>query len=128
MGLIDRQEVLKKTEIFDAEGVQQRMDVIAKLQQSLQGAQEQIKKLKGDLQTRDRESVNLRKKLEVEKFASGLDKVQNKSEAAGTLYEKRLDDTLSTIKGKITDYVSSIDKEKGSPSSGKKQSKKQEKK
>ena len=129
MGLIDRQEVLKKTEVFDAEGVQQRMDVIAKLQQSLKGAQEQIKKLKGDLQTRDREAVNLRKKLEVEKFASSLDKVQNKSEAAGTLYEKRLDDTLSTIKGKIADYVTSIDKnEKDSPSRGKKQSKKQEKK
>ena len=129
MGLIDRQEVLKKTEVFDAEGVQQRMDVIAKLQQSLKGAQEQIKKLKGDLQTRDREAVNLRKKLEVEKFASSLDKVQNKSEAAGTLYEKRLDDTLSTIKGKIADYVSDIEKEKkDSPSSGKKQSKKQEKK
>jgi len=129
MGLIDRQEVLKKTEVFDAEGVQQRMDIIAKLQQSLKGAQEEIKKLKGDLQTRDRESVNLRKKLEVEKFASSLDKVQNKSEAAGTLYEKRLDDTLSTVKSQIADYVSDIEKEKkDSPSSGKKQSKKQEKK
>ena len=124
MGLIDRQEVLKKTEVFDAEGVQQRMDTIAKLQGSLQGAQEQIKKLKGDLQTRDREAVNLRKKLEVEKFASGLDKVQNKSQAASTLYEKRLDDTLSTVKRQITDYVSDLDKkEKDSPSRGKKQSK-----
>ena len=125
MGLIDRQEVLKKTEVFDAEGVQERMDIITKLQQSLQGAQQEIKKLKGDLQSRDRESVNLRKKLEVEKFASSLDKVQNKSEAAGTLYEKRLDDTLSTIRGKITDYVSSANN-MDSPSSGKKQSKKQE--
>ena len=124
MGLIDRQEVLKKTEVFDAEGVQQRMDTIAKLQGALQGAQEEIKKLKGDLQTRDRESVNLRKKLEVEKFASGLDKVQNKSQAASTLYEKRLDDTLSTVKRQITDYVSELDKqEKDSPSGGKKQSK-----
>ena len=124
MGLIDRQEVLKKTEVFDAEGVQQRMDTIAKLQGALKGAQEEIKKLKGDLQTRDRESVNLRKKLEVEKFASGLDKVQNKSQAAGTLYEKRLDDTLSTVKRQITDYVSDLDKkDKGSPSSGKKQPK-----
>ena len=110
MGLIDRQEVLKKTEVFDAEGVQQRMDTIAKLQGALKGAQEEIKKLKGDLQTRDRESVNLRKKLEVEKFASGLDTVQNKSQAAGTLYEKRLDDTLSTVKRQITDFVSDLDK------------------
>ena len=131
MGLIDRKEVLKKTEVFDAEGVQQRMDVIAKLQGALKGAQEEIKKLKGDLQTRDRESVNLRKKLEVEKFASGLDKVQNKSQAAGTLYEKRLDDTLSTVKRQITDYVSDLEKQEkkqDSPSSGKKQSKNRRKK
>ena len=129
LGLIDRQEVLKKTEVFDAEGVQQRMDTIAKLQGALQGAQAEVKKLKGDLQTRDREAVNLRKKLEVEKFASGLDKVQNKSQAASTLYEKRLDDTLSTVKRQITDYVSDLDKkEKDSPSSGKKQSKNRRKK
>jgi len=71
-GLIDKQEALKKTEIFDKEGILQRTDVIAKLQQQLQGAQEQIKKLSGDLQTRDRESVHLRKSAEVEKFKGKL--------------------------------------------------------
>ena len=59
-GLIDRQEVLKKTEIFDMEGVMQRTDTIQQLKQQLQGAQEQIKQLKGDMQSRDREAVNLR--------------------------------------------------------------------
>ena len=44
-GLIDKQEVLKKTEIFDMEGVMKRTDIIAKLQQGLTQAQEQIKKL-----------------------------------------------------------------------------------
>ena len=34
IGLIDRQEVLKKTEIFDQEGVMQRMDEIAMLRDS----------------------------------------------------------------------------------------------
>ena len=100
-GLIDRQEVLKKTEIFDMEGVLERIDVIAQLQQQLQGSQEQIKKLQGDLQTRDREAVNLRKKVEVEKFKGELDSVSTKSKAAGNLYEQRLDDSLSTIKRDI---------------------------
>ena len=67
-GIIDRQEVLKKTEVFDMEGVMQRTDIIAQLQGQLQQSGEEIKKLKGDLQTRDREAVNLRKKVEVEKF------------------------------------------------------------
>ena len=60
-GIIDRQEVLKKTEVFDMEGVMQRTDIIAQMQQKLEQSGEEIKKLKGDLQTRDREAVNLRK-------------------------------------------------------------------
>jgi hypothetical protein len=71
-GLIDKVEALKKTEIFDKEGVLQRTDMIAQLQQQLQGAQEQIKKLSGDLQTAHRESVQARKKVEVVKFAGDL--------------------------------------------------------
>ena len=100
-GLIDRQEVLKKTEVFDMEGVLERIDIIQQLQGALKEAQEQNKKLQGDLQTRDREAVNLRKKVEVEKFKSDLDGVSNKTKAANTLYEKRLDDNLSTIKRDI---------------------------
>jgi len=113
-GLIDRQEVLKKTEIFDMEGVMQRTDMIQQLQQQLQGAQSQIKQLKGDLQTRDREAVNLRKKVEVEKFKGDLDKVSNKAGAASTLYEKRLDDTLATVKTQIRDSA----KQGSTPSGG----------
>ena len=48
------------------------MDIVAQLQQQLQGAQDHIKKLSGDLQTRDREAVNLRKAAEVEKFKGKL--------------------------------------------------------
>jgi hypothetical protein len=83
-GLIDKVEALKKTEIFDKEGVLQRTDQVAKLQQQLQGAQEQIKKLSGDLQTANRAEVQSRKKTEVEKFKGKLkeqeydSKTQNK--------------------------------------------------
>ena len=101
-GLIYREEVLNKTEVFDIEGVMERTDIIAKLQQQLQSAQEQIKQLSGDLQTRDREAVNLRKRVEVEKFKGDMDKVSNKAQAASTLFEKRLDDNLSTVKTEIS--------------------------
>ena len=123
-GLIDRQEVLKKTEIFDMEGVMQRTDIIAKLQGQLQGAEEEIKKLRGDMQSRDRESVNLRKRIEVEKFKNNLDQVGNKAKAAGTVYEKRLDDSLATIKQQIKESAKKI----GSPSSGSKEAAKRRKK
>ena len=100
-GLVDRQEVLKKTEVFDMEGVMQRMDAVAQLQGQLQQAGEKIKKLEGDLQTRDRESINLRKKVEVEKFKTGLDKTQNKASAAASVFEKRLNDEDKNIRTQI---------------------------
>ncbi len=71
-GLIDKVEALKKTEIFDKDGVIERTDRIASLEGQLQGAQDQIKKLEGDLQTAHRESVQSRKKVEVEKFKGKL--------------------------------------------------------
>ena len=83
-GLIDKVEALKKTEIFDKEGVLQRTDMVAQLQQQLQSAQEQIKKLSGDLQTSNRAEVQSRKRTEVEKFKGKLkeqeydSKTQNK--------------------------------------------------
>ena len=111
-GLVDKQEVLKKTEIFDMEGVMERTDQIAQMQGQIQQQQEQIKKLEGDLQTRDREAVNLRKKVEVEKFKTELDKTKNKTESAGVLFEKRLDDNLATVKRQIKDAT----KKESSPS------------
>ena len=84
-GLIDKVEALKKTEIFDKEGVMQRTDQVAQLQSQLQQAQEQIKKLNGDLQTAHRESIQSRKQVEVAKFQGKLkeqeydSKTRNKS-------------------------------------------------
>ena len=89
-GLIDRHEALKKTEIFDKSGVLQRMDIVQQLQQQLAGAQEEIKKLSGDLQTRDREAVNLRKQTEVEKFKGRLKETELTSKTDNKLASQRL--------------------------------------
>ena len=112
-GLIDREEVLKKTEVFDIEGVLERTDTIGKLQQQITQSQEMVKQLKGDLQTRDREAVNLRKRLEVEKFKTELDGVSNKAKASASVFEKRLDDNLATVKSDIRRSIKD-----GSPSKG----------
>ena len=111
-GIIDKQEVLKNTEVFDMEGVLQRTDLIAQLQGQLQQAQESIKKLTGDLQTRDREAVQLRKKVEVEKFKTSLDQTSNKAKAANTVFEKRLDDATSQIRKEIQDAAKERTSEK----------------
>ena len=46
-------------------------------------------------------------KVEVEKFKGQLDKVQNKSTAAGTIFEKRLDDVLNQTRKELMEITSS---------------------
>ena len=112
-GLIDKQEVLKKTEVFDMEGVLQRTDIIGQLQQQLKAATEQLKDLKGDMQTLTRENVHLKQKVEVEKFKTGLDAVETKAKAAGSLFDSRLGDQLSLVEKEVRDAA----KERSKPPS-----------
>ena len=75
LGLVDDVEVLKKTEIFDKEGVLQRKGRMAQMQQYIAQLENQVKKLSGDLQTSEREQVSARKRTEVEKFKSTLNEI-----------------------------------------------------
>jgi hypothetical protein len=81
LGLIDKVEALKKTEIFDKEGVLQRTGEVQRLQQAVSQLQEQNKILSGDLQTAQRESMSDRKRVEVQKFKSELNKVVTGAQA-----------------------------------------------
>ena len=45
-GIIDKKEVLKKTEVFDMEGILERTDLVGQLQGQVKTQQEEIKKLK----------------------------------------------------------------------------------
>ena len=123
-GIIDRNEVLKKTEVFDMEGVLERIDMITQLQQQLQQLQDENKKLSGDLQSRDREAVNLRKKVETEKFKGKLDKLENKSSAASGLFEQRLGDILDLVKDEVKREIQSKMKDDTSKKSSSKKGKK----
>ena len=97
-GIIDKQEVLKKTEVFDMEGVMERTDVVQQLQGQVKQQEEQIKKLKGDMQTREREVYHAKQRAELEKFKADLDKASTQTKASGKLFEKRLDDALGQAK------------------------------
>ncbi len=100
-GLIDKVEALKKTDIFDKEGVLSRTDQIQQLQQALAGAQEQIKKVSGDLQTAHRESIQARKRTEVEKFKAELSKESSNSKAETKLSVDRLKDAVKLESEKL---------------------------
>jgi len=119
-GIIDKQEVLKKTEVFDMEGVMQRTDLIQQLQQQIQQATETIKAMQGDLQTREREIYHAKMKAEIEKTKSNLKGTENRAKMSGTLFEKRLDDALGQVKKEVAE-ASKPDSPSSSPK--KKQSK-----
>lgn len=100
-GIIDRNEVLKKTEVFDMEGVLDRIDTLQQLQGQVQQSQKQIKDMTGDIQTKDREIQHLRNRIETEKFKTKLEAQTQQSKAASKIFEKRLDDTLGTVKQQL---------------------------
>ena len=100
-GLIDRTEALMKTDIFDKEGVLQRMDIVQQLQGQLQQAQEAVKNLQGDLQTAHRESVSARKRTEVEKFKSELKSQESESKSANRLAVGKLENAVKLESEKL---------------------------
>ena len=94
-GLVDRTEVLKKNpEIFDKESILSRMSEIAQLQQSNASLEQQIKVLQGDLQTAQRESVQDKKRVAVEKFKRDLSEVRSDAKAEKKVQTNKFADTV----------------------------------
>ena len=94
-GIIDQVEVLEQTEVADTEGVLERVSVISQQQQTIQALEEELKRIKGDLQTTERESVHDKKRVEIEKFKRQLGRASDKTAKAVELFEARLGDQLS---------------------------------
>jgi hypothetical protein len=106
-GLIDQVEVLKKSELVDIDGVLGRSGQVVQMQQQMNMLQEELKKVKGDLQTATREELHAKKRLEVEKFSSDLDKISNRAESATQLYKARIAD----VENNLMNSVSSVEKD-----------------
>tara|TARA_R100000742_G_C4279228_1_gene103287 strand:- start:2331 stop:4559 length:2229 start_codon:yes stop_codon:yes gene_type:complete len=102
-GLIDQIELLKQTDVADMEGVLQRNGQMQQMQQQVQAQSEEIKKLKGDLQTAQRESLHDRKRVEVKEFEKKLAKAEAKVEMAQQLYKARLGDELKMARNDLSE-------------------------
>ena len=123
-GIIDKKEVLKKTEVFDMEGIIERTDQVGQMQGQLQQQEEKIKELEGDLQTRERENYHLKQKAELEKFKAGLDRVSTQGKASGKIFEKRLDDVLGQAKSNVREMNKANAKQPATPDTKKSAGKK----
>ena len=60
--------------------------------------------------------------MAVNKVETELDKVKNKSQAAGTIYEKRLDDMLAGIKKQVATAIKDMSSLPSSKGTAKKRS------
>jgi len=89
-GLVDQQAVLKKAEFPDSEEIIERMDMIKNLSMQLQQAQETIKGLQGDMQTREREVFHAKQDAEVSKMKANIKGEEVKALAARMIYENSL--------------------------------------
>ena len=80
------------------DGVMARKGQLQQAMGQIQAQEEQIKKLQGDLQTAQRESVHDRKRIEVKEFEVKLAKAEAKAEMATQLYQTRLSDEIRNIR------------------------------
>jgi hypothetical protein len=92
--IIDRVEVLKKTDVFDIEGVLTRIDTIEQLKGALDEAQQKIKTLEGDIQTRERELFHTKLNAAVNQEAMKAHEQTLEQRKATELHNARLGDTL----------------------------------
>jgi len=96
-GLIDQTEALKKTEIFDKRGVLERTSLVSQLQSALANAEEQIKKLGGDLQTAQRETIGARQRVEVEKTKTTLHGIEADAKAESKVQVNKLQTAVNSL-------------------------------
>ena len=109
MGVIDQTELLKQTDVADMEGVLERAGIHSQLNSQVMQLEEEVKKLKGDLQTAQRESLHDRKRVELKDFEVKLAKLEAQMSAASQLYKHRTNDHLKQIKEEVNIMVKEAD-------------------
>ena len=109
LGVIDQVELLQQTDVADMEGVLERAGIHKQLQQQVESSQEEIKKLKGDLQTAQRESLHDRKRVELKDFEVKLAKMEASMNMASQLYKHRTNDHLKQVKEEVDIMIKEAD-------------------
>ena len=95
--LRDDETVLRETDIRDVDEVIARSSIRAQLEQALGAAQEEVKKYKGDLQTRERELFHKNQQYELEKWENELRKKSDSLELKAKITQARSEDILQRM-------------------------------
>ena len=82
LGLVDRMEVLKKNpEIFDKEGVVERINENEQLKSQIGQLEEQIKEMTSELESSKQQSQADKERVQIEKFKSRLSEIEARVDA-----------------------------------------------
>lgn len=106
--LIPATQYLKKTNLYNLEEVLEEQSLISQLRSAVEAQAKKIKNLEGDLQTATRESVNDRKRLEVNDFEVELDKLMNDLKAKGMVADSQMKMLMSELQ-KLNSSNKSLD-------------------
>ena len=109
MGVIDQEELLKQTDVADMEGVLERASIMSQMNNKVVQLEDQVKKLEGDLQTAQRESIHDRKRVEIKDFEVKLAKLEAQMSAASQLYKHRTNDALKMVKEEVKEIITEAD-------------------
>ena len=96
--LRDPTPILRESEIPDVEEIIAKQDQLNQTQQLLAQAQDQIKKLSGQIQSMQRENIHLQKKVEVAGFKSKLNSSASQVSSQVDLTTARLNDLVKNEK------------------------------
>jgi hypothetical protein len=100
LGVVDREEVLKKTDVVNKNAVIQRMSEISQLSAQLQQAEETIKNLEGLNQTMRRQLQQSEVNQEIIKGQVAVDRSTSETAIQQRLIQQRMSDELGLMKKK----------------------------
>ena len=108
-GIYDRSEVIMNLHgDVDKQGLIQRHSEIAQLQQQVQSLSEQLKKVSGDLQTREREVFHANMRAEIAEATKPVAQAVSNVKAKAKLEEARQSDKTRDTAREMNAMISSV--------------------
>jgi len=115
-GIYDKTQVIMNMRTDDDKaGLIQRHGEIAQFQQHIQGLEEQVKKLSGDLQTRERELFHTKMRAEVSEATKSVSQAVSNIKATGKVEQERQRNKTQQVASDLTNAANSVNSEKQAP-------------
>ena len=115
-GIYDKtQGIMNMRTDDDKAGLIQRHGEIAQFQQHIQSLEEQVKKLSGDLQTRERELFHTKMRAEVSEATKSVSQAVSNIKATGKVEQERQRNKTQQVASDLANAANSVNSEKQAP-------------